>query len=415
MHKGEGICLPPMPNPPPATPTSSSIAALLASVFVLIAGNGLLNTLVPLRATLESFPPIVVGILGSVYFIGMLAGTLAAPAIMARAGFIRAFAAFTALAIAGALAYALEVTPAFWIILRGLLGFAFAGIYGIIDSWINAKASNANRGRLYALYQIVNFGGSAIGQQMPRFGDVHGFRLFSIAAMLLAAAIIPVAMTKTDAPAEPRSIRPNVLWLMRISPIGAATVFVIGAANGSFFSLAPVYALAVGGSSVAVSWFMTATVLGSAIMVWPVGRLSDRYDRRVLVAGLSAAGVLFELLLWRHIANAPLHLAFVGVGIGCTTMVLYTLAIAHANDRAGPENVVAVSAGLLFLYCIGAIVAPTVASALMANFGVAALFGQNALLHFALAAFTVWRMMTRPRTLPVPQDRRETKRLAGMT
>src|SRR5262249_9509553 len=149
---------------------------------------------------------------------------------------------------AAALGYTLDVTPIVWVILRGILGFAFAGIYSIFDAWTNATASNANRGRLYALYQIVNFAGSAIGQQLPRYDHPHGVRLFCISAILLALSIVPLATTRSDAPAQPRSIRLRLAWLCRISPIGAATAFIVGAANGAFFSLAPVYALDVGGS-----------------------------------------------------------------------------------------------------------------------------------------------------------------------
>lgn len=393
------------------SPTPTSIGALLTSVFVLLAGNSVLNTMVPLRAKLEAFPPLVLGILGSAYFFGMLAGTLAAPAILGRAGFIRTFAACTAIAIAAALTYTLEVSPLVWAALRVLLGFAFAGLYGVIDSWVNVKASDANRGRVYALYQIVNFGGSAIGQQMPQFADPHGFRLFSLSAILLALAIVPLALTRTDPPSRPRSIRLNIRWLVRVSPIGAATVFVIGAANGAFFSLAPIFALELGGSPAAVSAFMTATVIGSALMVWPVGRLSDLYDRRILIAALSALGGAFELILWRD--AGAVFLPLLGFGIGAATMVLYTLAIAHANDRAGIERVVEISSGLLFIYCIGAIVAPTVASELMDRFGAAALFGENALLHFGLAAFTLWRIFARSRAQPVRAEA-EAKRLPGL-
>jgi MFS family permease len=149
-----------------ALPFISSLAALLTSVIVLISGNGLLSTLVPLRAKLEHFPEFSIGILGSVYFAGMLAGTLAAPAILRRAGYIRAFSAFVSLAIMVTLIFPIILNPLIWISLRGLLGFAFAGLYGVIEAWISAKSENANRGRIYGVYQVANFVGSAIGQQI---------------------------------------------------------------------------------------------------------------------------------------------------------------------------------------------------------------------------------------------------------
>jgi MFS family permease len=373
---------------------NSSIGALFASVFVLFAGNSLLNTLVPLRATLEGFPPIVVGLLGSGYFFGMLSGALVAPAIIARVGFIRAFAAFTALAIACALAYPLLVSTITWVILRVLIGAAFAGIYSVTDSWVNAVSTNANRGQVYAFYQIVNFCGNAIGQQASGIGHAKGFELFSLSAILLAFAIVPLSTTNKSAPERPRTLRLHLLWLMRLSPIGAMTAVVIGAANGCFFALAPVYALEVGGSPRAVSAFMTATVIGSAVMMWPVGRLSDALDRRFLLLVFAFAGGIVEVALWFRLVGAAGQ-PLMGFAVGATTLVLYTLGSSHANDRGGAENAVEVSTGLLFLYCAGAIVAPTVASALMERYGVAALFGQNAMLHLGLAAFVAWRIWVR--------------------
>jgi MFS family permease len=375
-------------------PANSSIGVLLASVFVLFAGNSLLNTLVPLRATLEHFPPIVVGLLGSAYFFGMLSGALVGPAIIGRVGFIRAFAAFTAVAIACALAYPLAVNPILWVLFRALIGAAFAGIYSVTDSWVNAVSTNANRGQVYALYQIVNFGGNAIGQQASGMGHPRSFELFSLGAILLAFAIVPLSTTKKEAPERPRSLRLRLRWLIQLSPIGAMSAAVIGAANGVFFALAPVYALEVGGSPHAVSAFMTATVIGSAVMVWPVGRLSDAIDRRFLIAAFALAGGVFEVALWFRLIGPALQ-PLMGFSVGATTLVLYTLGSSHANDRGGAENAVEVSTGLLFLYCAGAIVAPTIASALMEHYGVAALFGQNGMLHLGLALFVVWRIFER--------------------
>ena len=130
----------------------SSIAALLLSVLLLIGGNALIGVTTPLRARIEGFPDLTVGLLGSAYFAGMLAGTLAAPAIIRRGGHIRAFTAFVALAVASVVMMPVFVSPAVWLACRALLGFVFAGLYAIIEAWINARASNANRGALYALY-----------------------------------------------------------------------------------------------------------------------------------------------------------------------------------------------------------------------------------------------------------------------
>ncbi|MBV9910297.1 MAG: MFS transporter, partial [Hyphomicrobiales bacterium] len=175
--------------------TFSAIVALLASVFLLIAGNAVAGLIVPLRAKIEGFPELSIGLLGSAYFVGMLGGSVAAPAIVKRAGHIRAFSAFIAGTVVIVILYPLWVQPASWLVMRGGLGFAFAGLYGIIESWINSKASNANRGGLYAVYQIVNYCASAFGQLILTLQAPTSYELFSVSAALLAMAIVPLAMT----------------------------------------------------------------------------------------------------------------------------------------------------------------------------------------------------------------------------
>ena len=160
----------------------SSITALLTSVLMLIAGNGLINTLVPMRAKLEGFPDLALGLLGSAYFAGMLAGTLAAPGIIARAGYIRAFAAFVAGSVVLTLVYPYAVHPAAWVGLRYGIGFLFSGFYAVIEAWLSDKSNNANRGRIYASYQVVSYGATAAGQEILAFIDPHSAVLFSITA-----------------------------------------------------------------------------------------------------------------------------------------------------------------------------------------------------------------------------------------
>jgi hypothetical protein len=159
-----------------------SIAALLLSVLLLIGGNALVGVTTPLRASIDGFPDLTVGLLGSAYFAGMLAGTLAAPIIIRRGGHIRAFAAFVALAVVSVVLMPVYVWPAAWLIFRAMIGFVFAGLYAVIEAWINAKATNANRGALYALYQIANFSASATGQMAMQPLGPGGFGPFAVAA-----------------------------------------------------------------------------------------------------------------------------------------------------------------------------------------------------------------------------------------
>jgi MFS family permease len=373
----------------------SSIAALLVSVVLLIAGNALVGVVTPLRARLEGFPDLTVGLLGSVYFAGMLAGTLAAPAFIRRGGHIRAFAAFVSLAVAAVVLMPVFVSPWAWLVLRAVVGFAFAGLYAVIEAWINAKATNANRGALYAVYQIANFAASAGGQLALQPLGPNGFSPFAVAGALLVLAIVPMAMTSVEPPTQPRSVRPRLLWLARTAPLPCLAVLAAGAANGAAFALNPVFALDIGMAPDRVPIFTSAVVLGSALGVYPAGSLSDRMDRRLIMAAVMLAGAACELLLSRLTAPG-IALVVLGFFVGLTTYSLYTLAVSLANDGALPHDMIFISAGLLFIYCIAAVAAPAVASVLMKDFGPQALFFQNASVHLAIAAFAGWRFVIGP-------------------
>jgi MFS family permease len=233
----------------------------------------------PARAHLEGFDDLSIGLLGSAYFAGMLLGTLQTPAIVRQVGHVRAFAAFVASAIVAVDIMPVYTTPAAWLVSRALIGFVLAGIYAVAESWINATANNANRGSLYGIYQIVNFAAAATGQLMLRGLGPGGFVAVTVGSALLALAIVPLATTRADAPDQPRAIGLKLSWLFGLSRVSVA-----GAANGAAFALAPIYALQSGVRPSAVPLFTAAIVIGSALGVYPVGRLSDRMDRRLIMA-----------------------------------------------------------------------------------------------------------------------------------
>jgi MFS family permease len=373
-----------------------SIAALLFSVLLLIGGNSLIGIVTPLRARIEGFPELTVGLLGSVYFAGMLAGTLAAPAIIRRGGHIRAYTAFVALAIVSVILMPVLLAPWTWLACRALIGFVFAGLYAVIEAWINAKATNSNRGALYALYQIANFAASASGQLALKPLGPDGFSSFAVAGALLALAIVPMAMTSVDPPAQPRSVRPRLIWLARLAPLSCCAVFAAGAANGALFALGPVFAVEIGMTASSVPLFTSSVVLGSALGVLPIALVSDRVDRRLVIAAVMIAGAACEVALSRAAAPGA-SLIVLGFLVGLTTYSLYTLAVSLANDRGAPHDLVFISVGLLFIYCVAAIASPAVASVLMKDFGPQMLFVQNAYGHVAIAALALWRLIVSPR------------------
>jgi MFS family permease len=375
----------------------AAIAAILMSVLALIAGNALHNTLVPLRGKLEGFPSLTLGLLGSAFFAGMLAGTLLGPAIIRRVGHVKAYAIFAALAMIVAVAYPLSVTPGWWLFLRVVVGFAFAGLYGVIDGWVQGKADNEHRGRLGGVYQFVHFIAVGCGQMLLPIADPMGFQLFILVGMLFAASIIPFSLSRTEPPALPETARLEIGWLFRNAQVSAVAALGIGAANGSFWSLSPVFGAASGMNTGEIATFLTGTIMGSAAAVIPIGRYSDRHDRRLVMSAMTGVACLLELAIF-IIGRLPgLGMAVAGFLIGTVCMTLYSVASAHANDRSDPSHAITVASGLLFLYSVGAIVGPSLAAALMERIGPQALFLFMAMVHALMLS------------VAAPAERRETE------
>ena len=374
----------------------AQVSALLVAVVILIAGNGLANTLIPLSATAASFPPLSIGLIGSAYFGGMLLGCIAAPRIIARAGHIRAFSAFVAIATVTTLLHPIFVDPAAWAGIRAFTGFCFAGLYATIESWMHDKADNVVRGRVLAIYQIVHYAGSAIGQQAIRLVSPASFVPFSMVAAALALSVLPLAYTRSDPPEPPPAPRLRFAWLFRISPVGVVGALVSGVANGTFWSLSPVFAEQSGLSAGGVASFMTAAIVGAALVQWPVGRLADRSDRRILMLVAIAIAVAAQGALVYLAKSDAIVLIALAAAVGASALVLYPLCSSHAQDLAGRANAVEVSSGLLLAYTIGAIIGPTTAAWLMGRIGPQALFIHNAAFHVIFVLFIVWRLWQRP-------------------
>ena len=277
-------------------PAYAQVAALLTAVTILTTGNGLLQTLVPLSAAVEGFPQLLLGMIGSGYFVGMFVGCIACPRIVAHAGHIRAFAAFVAGATVSTLTLPIFVDPIAWIAIRALTGFCFAGLYATAESWMHDKAENVMRGQLIAVYQIVQQLGQICGQQAIRLASPTAFVLFSLAAGGIALSVLPLTFTRADPPNPPPVPRLRMVWLYRISPVAVIGILAAGAANGTLWSLLPVFVKLRGFDTGAVATVLTCVILGSALVQWPVGRLADRGDRRIILViglalGMAAASV----------------------------------------------------------------------------------------------------------------------------
>ncbi len=381
------------------------VASLLISVAILLLGNGLQGTLLPVRAQLEDFSSINIGIMGSAYYLGFAIGCLLGPHAIRRVGHIRAFTAMVSIASTLSLLHALIVMPGAWWIFRGLTGFCFAGLYMIIESWLMEKSTNQTRGFVFSVYTVINLTVITLGQLLIMVDSPSSFQLFALASILVSIAAVPIAMSTATAPAAPKSARVRPIHLLRISPVGVVGCFAVGLANGAFWSLAPIFAQRDAGDVRAIAIFMSLTVIAGAIGQWPIGMASDRFDRRVVivVACIAASTAGIALALAARLWAPDLAVFAFAVGFGLFSLPIYSLCAAHTNDHVEADGFVEAASGLLLVFSAGAVVGPIAASTVMQQFGVASLFGYTAVIHGCLALYVLYRI--RQRKAPAAEGR----------
>ncbi len=353
------------------------IMALLFSIGLLLVGQGLLLTLLPLRAQTHGFSPTEIGFTGSAYFIGFVVGCLVVPRIVRRAGHIRTFAALGAVFSAVALVF--EMVPQFgiWMLLRFGVGACMAGAYMVIESWLNESATPETRGTVLSVYAMVSFIMIALGQQLLNLTAELPGNLFSLAAILISLAIIPLSLTRSLAPSPIQNVQINLKEVWHLSHIGLLGAIVAGLVTGSFWALAPVFARGVGLETAQLTLFISAAVLGGALLQLPLGRLSDRVDRRQVVYYISLVGAAISVLIviaanYAHASHWPMILLSVAWG-GCT-MTIYAISLAHANDNASAESFVMVGSAMLLSFGMSSAVGAPLASLLMSWIGPPGLF-----------------------------------------
>ncbi len=371
------------------------VMALLISVALLQTGNGIQGTLLPIRASAESFSILSIALLGSTYFLGFISGCIYGPRLVSVVGHIRVFTAMVALASATPLAHGLLTEPVIWWLLRVMTGFSFAVLYIVIESWLNETATKETRGTIFAIYLVINMVLMTFGQLLLLVFDTNGLELFAIASILVSLSAMPVALSRAEAPKISPRIKINLKKLYRISPVGFFGSLCAGAVSGAFWALAPQYASMIGFDVSGIAIFMSIAVMSGAVGQLPIGLLSDRVDRRkvmAIVSGLSAASGIGMYVYTGHENVSPYLLTCMW---GFFTFPIYGLAAAHANDYAKPNQFVEVSGGLLLVYAFGAIVGPLAASQLMISINAASLYFFTALVQFLLVGFIFWRSTRR--------------------
>lgn len=381
----------------------SAILPLLLAAAILLAGNGLQGTLLAVRANLEGFPTSLIGVLMSAYYAGFVLGCRFNPSFIKSVGHIRTFLALASIASASALIHPLYVDVWIWAVLRAITGFCFAGLIMVIESWINERATNSNRGRILSVYRVIDLSATTAGNALLATADPADFHLFATVSILMSIALVPVALTKSDAPKPIETARLDIPRLFKLSPVAAVGAPLIGLANASFWAVGAVYAQQLGYGTTLIASFISAVIIGAALLQWPLGWLSDRIDRRRVILGAAILGIATTISLSLFGGASPQALLALGALLGAFIIPMFGLTAAHANDHAEPGDAVSTNGGLLLLHGCGSVIGATAGATIMSIFGPPALFIYIAAIYVLLSAFCLYRIMTSP---PVPEAKK---------
>ncbi len=381
----------------------SPVAPLLLGVAILLTGQGLQGTLLPVRANLEEFSTLAIGLMGGAFYFGFTLGCLRGSNLVRRVGHIRVFAAMTAAASAAPLLHGLWVDIWLWSALRCVSGYCFAVLYVVIESWLNEQSSNDTRGAVFSAYTLITLTMMAAGQQMLLLYDPQQMNLFAIASAVVSIAAIPVVLSVAPSPSHTEThVKLDLRRLFSISPSGALGCLAAGLANGAFWSLAPVFVADYTQDVSMAAWFMTAAVLGGAAGQWPLGLWSDRVDRRWVMALSTMVGVLVGLLTWWSFRDlSAWSLMLLSASWGAVAFPLYAISVAQANDYAAAGEYVMISSSLLLMYGLGAIIGPFLAPLVMNMTGGGGLYLFSAFIHLMLLLYILYRMKRRA---PTPEE-----------
>ena len=368
--------------------------ALLLGMLFLQLGNGLQGTLLSVRGELEDFSTFEMSVVMSAYFVGFLGASRLVPEFIRRVGHIRVFAALASLISAILILYPLLVNPWIWTGGRIIIGFCFCGVYITAESWLNNAATNDNRGQLLSSYMVVQMAGIVAAQLLLLVGDPGGFELFVLISVLVSISFAPILLSITPTPAFEATKPMSIKHLFKTSPLGCVGMFFLGGIFSAQFGMAPVFGTTAGFSLSEISIFVAAFYIGAMVFQFPIGWLSDRMDRRILIVVTSAIGFIAALTSFL-VLDVFLILVGSALLIGGMSNPLYSLLIAYTNDFLELDDMASASGGLLFLNGLGAISGPLLTGYLLTQTGPGGYFIILATLLGSLTVYGFYRMTQR--------------------
>lgn len=345
------------------------IYSLLIATAILLLGSGLLGTVVALRAGSEAFPKGLIGLIMSGFFMGYVLGSYLCPWFIRSFGHIRSFSVFAAIGCACVLLHGLWVQPFIWLVLRIFTGACMLGMYLVIESWLNSLSTTTTRGGLFAIYMTINLLALGCGQYLLLVYDPRSLQAFSLIALFFTLALVPIALTRMQQPSPVPSSRLGIKHLYATSPLAVFGALLSGMVSGAFWGMGPIYALSVGFNKSGIALFMSSIIFGGALLQWPLGHLSDRIDRRLVIFGVSFMACLSALSVFDLIGSQRIMGLLASFVFGGCAFSIYALSMAHANDHHDVQHILETNRGLLLLSGIGASIGPILAGVLMQGMG----------------------------------------------
>jgi len=397
--------------------------ALFTGIGIILLANGLQGNLMGVRSVIENFSSFSTGIIMSGYFIGYFVGSNLTPNLVSRVGHIRVFAAFASTASLSILIIATYVNPIVWTLGRFLTGLSLVSCYVVAESWLNDRANNRTRGKLLSIYMIINYFGLACGALLLNFDDPTSFKPFILVSILLSIALVPILLTKRPAPKFKKIGTLNLIDLYKISPLGTVSSFCTGAIYSALFAMFAVYATKINFTLFEVSILLFLTTIAGAFFQAPVGYLSDKYNRRVIIVLCNLFSAIFclalifisgdklfnlnalhlllninilqDLNLLTYAGSSKLYFFIIITIYAGITLCIFSLNLAHTNDFVPKEKFVAAGGGLQFVFGLGAMGGPILCSIVMDVLGPNGYFVYLTIFHIIISLFGIYRMAIR--------------------
>lgn len=367
---------------------------LLLGVLLLMVGNGMQGSLMGIRGSIEAFSTTQLSIVSAGYFIGILIGSRLSPELIRRVGHVRVFAALGSFISAAMILFPALTEVWAWFLLRLVLGLSFSGVYVVAESWLNNAADNEHRGQALSLYMVAQMMGIVAGQGILNLADPAGYILFVIPSVLVSLAFAPILLSASPTPAFDTTKGMTLRQLFVVSPTGIVGMCCVGMAFGALFGMGAIWGAQAGLSVAEISLFMSAIFLGGMVLQMPIGWMSDRMDRRILILLCALIGALAGLLGW-FLGDSFTIVLVSGFILGGTSNPLYSLLIAYTNDYLESDDMAAASGGLIFATGIGSICGPMLTGWMLGAMGPSGFWLYLFVVMAALSAYVLYRMTQR--------------------